>query len=81
MQAIKITIIQQWNKTLWSQQNNLKKQFSFGDNVLWFLKSNKSHLRKFTRQWFGLYIIQCVLEILFVSNFNVDECVKHSSKG
>ncbi len=26
-----------------------KKQFNFGDYVLWFLKGNKSHLGKFTR--------------------------------
>jgi hypothetical protein len=28
---------------------------------MWFLKGNKSHLRKFINKWFGLYIIQYVL--------------------
>jgi hypothetical protein len=28
---------------------------------MWFPKLNKSHLGKFTRKWFGLYIIQYVL--------------------
>ncbi len=55
MKAAKTIIIQKWNKTLWSQQKNPKKQFSFGDYVLWFPKGNKSHLVKFTRKWFGHY--------------------------
>ncbi len=57
MQAVKTTWIQQWNKTLWNQQKNLEKQFSFGDYVLWFPKGNKSHLKKFARKWFGSYIV------------------------
>ncbi len=61
MKATKTTCIQQWNRTLWDQQKNLEKQFNFGDYVLWFPKGNKSHLRKFTRKWFGPYIIQYVL--------------------
>ncbi len=61
IQAIEISRVQQWNRTLWSQQKNPKKQFSFGDYVLWFPKGNKSHLGKFIRKWFGLYIIQYVL--------------------
>jgi hypothetical protein len=28
---------------------------------MWFPKGNKSHLRKFTRKWFGLYIVQYAL--------------------
>jgi hypothetical protein len=35
--------------------NISKKQFCFGDYVLWFPKGNKSHLGKFTRKWFGPY--------------------------
>ncbi len=61
MQAIETARIQQWNRTLWSQQKNLEKNFSFGDYVLWFPKGNKSHLGKFTRKWFGLYRVQYVL--------------------
>ncbi len=61
MQVTKIARIQQWNRTLWSQQKISEKLFSFGDYVLWFPKGNKSHLGKFTRKWFGLYIIQYVL--------------------
>jgi hypothetical protein len=38
-----------------------KKKISFGDYVPWFPKGNKSHLRKFTRKWFGPYRIQYVL--------------------
>jgi hypothetical protein len=38
-----------------------QKKFSFGDYVLWFPKGNKSHLWKFSRKWFGLYIVQYVL--------------------
>jgi hypothetical protein len=38
-----------------------EKQFSFGDYVLWFPKGIKSHLGKFTRKWFGPYIIQYML--------------------
>ncbi len=60
MQATKTTKIQQWNKALWNQQKNPKKLFSFCDYVLWFPKGNKSHLRKFTRKWFGTYNKQCV---------------------
>ncbi len=53
MQAIEITSSQQWNRTIWNQQKNPEKQFNFGDYVLWFPKGNKSHLRKFTKKWFG----------------------------
>ncbi len=38
-----------------------KKQFNFGDYVLWFPKGNKSHLGKFIKKWFGPYKIQYVL--------------------
>ncbi len=38
-----------------------KKIIHFGDYVTWFPKGNKSHLTKFTRKWFGLYILQYVL--------------------
>jgi hypothetical protein len=31
------------------------------DYVMWFPKGNKSHLGKFTKKWFGLYIVQYVL--------------------
>jgi 23S rRNA A2030 N6-methylase RlmJ len=34
-----------------------KKQFNFGDYVLWFPKGNKSQLEKFIRKWFRLYIV------------------------
>ncbi len=61
MQAIEITRIQQWNRALWSQQNNLEKQFSFNDYILWFPKGNKSHLGNFTKKWFGPYRVQYVL--------------------
>ncbi len=61
MQVVETIGIQQWNITLWSQHKNLEKQFSFGDYVLWFPKGNKSHLRKFTRKWFGPYRVQYVL--------------------
>jgi hypothetical protein len=61
MQALETTGIQQWNKELWSQQKNSEKQFNFGDYVLWFPKGNKSPLGKFTKKWFGLYIVQYVL--------------------
>ncbi len=53
--------VKQWNRTLWGQQKNPEKQFSFGDYVLWFSKGNKSHLKKFTRKWFGPDIVQYVL--------------------
>jgi len=42
-------------------KKNPEKLFSFGEYVLWFPKGKKSHLGKFTRKWFGLYIIQYVL--------------------
>jgi hypothetical protein len=61
MQDAKTKGIQQWNRTLWSQQKNPKKQFNFGDYVMWFPKGNKSHLRKFTKKWFGPYIVEYVL--------------------
>ncbi len=61
MHVTKTIRIQQWNRALWSQQNNPKKQFSFGEYVLWFPKGNKSHLCKFTRKWFGPYKVQYVL--------------------
>jgi hypothetical protein len=61
MQAMKTARIQQWNRALWSQQTNLEKLFSFGDYVLWFPKGNKSHLRKFTKNGFGPYMVQYVL--------------------
>jgi hypothetical protein len=56
-------------RALWSQQTNLEKLFSFGDYVLWFPKGNKSHLKKFTRKWFGPHRVQYVLPnniVLFV---------------
>jgi hypothetical protein len=34
---------------------------SFSDYVLWILKGNKSHLRKFSRKWFRPYILEYVL--------------------
>jgi hypothetical protein len=37
---------------------------------MWFPKDNKSHLRKFTRKWFGPYKVQYVLPnniVLFVT--------------
>ncbi len=61
MQARETIRIQQWNKTLWNQQKNPKKLFSFGDYVLWFPKGNKSHLGKLTRKWFESYRVQYVL--------------------
>jgi len=39
------------------QQKNPKKKISFGDYVLWFPKGNNLHLGKFTRTWFGPYIV------------------------
>ncbi len=61
MQATKTIGIQQWNRVLWSQQKNLKKQFSFGDYVMWLPKGNKSHLGQFIKKWFESYIVQYVL--------------------
>ncbi len=61
MQVAKTTKTQKWNRALWSQQKNPKKQFSFGNYVLWFPKGNKSHLGKFTRKWFESYRVQYVL--------------------
>jgi hypothetical protein len=61
MQALETTRIQQWNKSLWSQQKNLEKQYCFGNYVMWFPKGNKSHLGKFIRKWFGSYKVQYVL--------------------
>ncbi len=61
MQVVKTIRIQQWNRTLWNQQKNLEKQFSFGDYVLWFPKGNKSNLGKFPSKWFGTYKVQYVL--------------------
>jgi hypothetical protein len=57
MKVTKTTCIQQWNKTLWNQLKNLKKQLNFGDYVMWFPIGNKSHLGKFTRKWFRPYKI------------------------
>ncbi len=70
MQVAKTARIQHWNKALWSQQKNPEKKNSFGDYVMWFPKGNKSHLGKFTRKWFGPYILQYVLPnniVLFVT--------------
>ncbi len=39
MQAVKTTSFQQWNRTLWSQQKNLEKQFNFGDYVCGFQRA------------------------------------------
>ncbi len=41
MKDTKITGIQQWNRALWNQQQNPKKQFNFADYVMWFPKGNK----------------------------------------
>jgi hypothetical protein len=48
MQAIETTSIQQWNRASWSQQKNPKKQFNFGDYVMWFPKGNKSDRTKYS---------------------------------
>jgi hypothetical protein len=55
MLVVKTTRIQHWNRSLWSQQKNPKKQFSFYDYVLYFPKHNKSQLGKFIKKWFGPY--------------------------
>jgi hypothetical protein len=34
-----------------------KKKFKFGNHVLWFPKEQKPHLGKFTKKWFGPYIV------------------------
>ncbi len=64
MQIVETNGTQQWNITLWSQQQNLENQFNFGDYVLWFSKGNRSHLKKFIKNWFGPYRIQyiCVVK-------------------
>ncbi len=85
MQATKNTGIQQWNETLWSWQKNPKKQFSFGDYVLWFPKGNKSHLGKFIRKWFGPYRVQCVLPnnivlLVIVENFETNLVMVNMNK-
>jgi hypothetical protein len=52
-----------------------KKQFRFGDFVLWFLKGDKSRLEKFSRKWFGLYRMQYVLPnnaVLIVTLINFE---------
>lgn len=38
-------------------RNIKKKQFKFGDYVLQFPKGKKTCLGKFTKKWFGLYIV------------------------
>jgi len=38
-------------------KNIEKKKFKFGDYVLWFPKGKKTCLGKFTKKWFGLYIV------------------------
>jgi hypothetical protein len=38
MQGAETIRIQQWNRTLWSQQKNPENNFCFGDYVLWFPK-------------------------------------------
>ncbi len=52
-----------------------KKQFRFGDFVLWFLKGNKSRFEKFSRKWFGPYRMQYVLPnnvVLIVTLINFE---------
>ncbi len=65
----------QWNRALWSQQKNTKKQFKFDDFVLWFPKGSNSHLEKFTKKWFEPYIVQYELPnnmILLVTFINFE---------
>ncbi len=40
---------------------------------MWFLKGNKSHLKKFIRKWFGLYKIQYVLPNNIVLLVNIEK--------
>ncbi len=85
MQAKETTDIQQWNRTLWSQQKNLKNQFNFGDYVLWFPKGNKSHLMKFTWKWFGPYKIQYVLSnnimlLMIIEKFETNHVLVNVNK-
>ncbi len=79
MQAIETIGMQQWNRALWNQQKNPKKQFNFGDYVLWFPKGNKSHPGKFTKKWFEPYRIQYVLPnntmlLVTIDNLKVTLC-------
>ncbi len=85
MQVVETTCIQQQNITLWSQQKNLEKQFSFGDYVLWFPKGNKSHLGKFTRKWFKPYKVQYVLPnntllLVRIENFETNPMLVNVNK-
>ncbi len=46
---------------LYGVSKNIQKKFKFGDYVYWFPKGKKTHLGKFTKKWFGQYIIQFCL--------------------
>ncbi len=77
--------IQQWNITLWNQQKNLEKQFSFGDYVLLFPKGNKSHLGKFIKKWFGPCKVQYVLLnnimlLVTIEKFEANPMLVHVNK-
>jgi hypothetical protein len=50
-----------------------KKQFNFGDYVMWFPRGNKSHLRTFIRKWFGSYKIQYVLPNNIVLSMTIEK--------
>jgi hypothetical protein len=45
--------VNKWNRFLWNQQKNIKKNFQFGDYVLWLPKGEKTHMGKFKKRWFG----------------------------
>jgi hypothetical protein len=56
-EATNRTSTRQWNTTLWAQQNHKIKTFSIRDIVISFPKGRKEHIRKFLKQWFGMYKI------------------------
>ncbi len=47
----------QWNWSLWSQNQYIETKYQFGDYVIWFPRAIKTHNFKFLRRWFGPYRI------------------------
>jgi hypothetical protein len=82
-------------KTIWEptsgtyfyrvNKKNTKKEFQFGDYVLWFPKGEKTHVGKFKKRWFRPFKVQYYLPnnivlLVFVNNFEPNPILVNVNK-
>ncbi len=52
-----LVVSNQWNTSLWSQNQFNETKFQFGNYILWFPGVVFKHVHKFQKRWFGPYKI------------------------